>query len=355
MSQPKKIVEHGHLESDGYFWNLKKCDRAACVYNIIMGGRGIGKTFGCLHRARTMYSKFIYVRRTEVEIGAIANPKYNPFKKLNAHFDWNIQATYTAKEGMGAFYDTRIDEDGQEIEEFVGYAAAVSTFSKLRGADLSDVDIGVYDEFMKSKNAKPIKGEAEMFFDMCETINRNRELLGEKPVIWYILSNSRSLDSPLLSELKLIPVIEHMKRNNRQAYTDKSRELHIELPADLEISNDKRGTSLYKLLGDNTYTSHAIDNEFAYDSFENIKTVNMREYEPYIQIEDLYVYSHKSDIRYHICTSQAKCPYVFAGDGIPLFRKSLGLRLHRLMMAGSVTYSSFKTKSQAWGYFTGTK
>lgn len=355
MNHSSVNVQRGTLETDGYFWNLKKCDRADCVYNIIMGGRGIGKTFSCLHRARTMYDKFIYVRRSEVEIASIANPKYNPFKALNLHFDWNIQASYTAKEGMGTFYDTRTDEEGQEIEEFVGYAAAVSTFGKLRGADLSDVEIGIYDEFMKSKSAKPIKGEAELFLDMCETINRNRELLGQKPVIWYILSNSRSLNSPLLAELNLIPVIENMNRNGRQAYTNKHRELHIELPSDLPISNDKRNTSLYKLIGDNKYTTHAIDNEFAYDSFENIQNVNMREYEPYIQVDDIYVYAHKSSIKYHICQSQAKCPYVFIGDGIPLFRRGIGLKLHRLMMAGSVTYSSFKIKSQIWGYFTGQK
>lgn len=339
------VVQHGQLENSGYFWNLKKCDRANCSFNIIMGGRGIGKTFQCLYRARNT-GTFIYLRRTDTELAGIANPKYNPFKALNAHFDWNVEARFNGKHGIGEF----IERSGDE-EQFLGYAGAVSTFGKLRGADVTDAVVGVYDEFMRSKTAKAIKGEDEAFIDMCETISRNRELLGQPPMKWYILSNSRTLNTPLLIRLNLVSVIEKMMEQGRTSYTDKSRDLHIELPKDLPVSEAKRNTSLYKLLGESEYTKHSLDNEFIYDSFENIRNVDLREYTPLVQLDNIYIYQHKYRNDYHACTSTAKCKYRFIGDGIPLFKRNIGIRFHNYMMAGNVTYSDFNVKSYLWAIY----
>ena len=66
---------------------------------------------------------------------------------------------------------------------------ALSTFGNLRGVDFSDVDMIFFDEFVPQKNARPIKAEAEAFFNLYETVNRNRELDGRPPVRVLMLSN----------------------------------------------------------------------------------------------------------------------------------------------------------------------
>lgn len=333
--------------NDSLYFNLIKANRANVPFNIFIGGRGTGKTYRCLWHAYEDYDCFMYLRRTEVEIGAIADEKYNPFKALNRDKGWNIQANYVSKNSVGEFFV----EDEDEVTHFLGYAAALSTFGNLRGADLSDVDVLVFDEFIKGKNKRPIADEADAFFNTYETINRNREIEGKPPLQCYLLSNATTMDSPILAELGLISVIEKMKQKGDLAWTDKQRGIHIELVEDLPISKLKQDTALYRLTRGTQYSKHAIDNEFAYDSFENVGKVDIRNYEGLIQVGDVYIYKHKTTSKLHACGSKALCKYKYDGDSIPLFKRQWGIRIYALMRNGTMTYSDFMTKNKLFTMF----
>lgn len=332
------------------YFTLEKSKKANQPFNIFIGGRGTGKTFTTLDDAyvtNTEESRFMYLRRTEVEVSSIADDKYNPFKAVNRIQGYNVQARYVAKNSVGEFYEPL--ESGEE--RFLGYASALSTFGKLRGADLCDVDKIVFDEFIKTRVAHPIKDEADLFFNAYETINRNREIEGRPPLKAYLLSNATTLNSPILEELGLVTVIERMKRKKQIAYTDKDRGIHIELLDGIGISEEKRETALYKLTKGTTYSSHALDNEFAYDSFENIVKVQLNEYIPWIQLEDLYIYRHKHRLEYYVCKSKGKCQHVFQGDNTPLFKRNFGGRFYQLLIGGYVMFQSFAVKQKIMSYF----
>lgn len=334
-----------------YYWSSAKCHRANVPFNFILGGRGTGKTYGGLTEAFTdYYGKFLYARRTDVEISSISNPKFNPFKKLNTDKGWNVQAEYTGKGNYGTFYQVFDEETGDK--EFCGYAAAISTFANLRGADLSDVDLMVYDEFIKAKTKKVIPDEAGAFFNTYETINRNRELEGLPALKVYLFSNSTSLDNPILYEMHLIPVIEEMKRKRQYAWTNREIGVHIELLDDSKISQAKKDTALYRATKGTTFAAHALDNEFAYDSFEGITKVDLRYYKPWIQVGDIILYTNETGTKYHACKVAAKCPYTYKGDGEPLFRRLWGVKLYNLIHGGFMTYDCFETKNTLWSYFS---
>lgn len=339
------------MASDRDYFTLDKANRADVPFNFIIGGRGTGKTYRCLwhaHDSASSETRFLYMRRTEVEISQIADEKYNPFKALNRKRGWNVQARYTAKNSVGEFYEV-IEND---IENFLGYATALSTFGKLRGADLTDVDKWVFDEFIKPSAARPLKDEADLFFNAYETVNRNRELEGKAPVKCYLLSNATTLNNPILFELGLINVIENMKRKGEIAYTDRRRGIHIELLDDSNISKAKADTALYRLTKSTAYADHALNNEFAYDSFENIERVSLNEYRPWIQIADLYIYQHKTRLEFYVSkTSKAKCKEIFVGDSEPLFKRYYGMRFHHLIMGGYVIFQNFAVKQQILSYF----
>lgn len=341
---------NGYDES-GYYFSMKRIDRADCPFNIVCGGRGIGKTYSGLYRTYNewldsfnakleLQEKFMYLRRIEAEVKTIVDPKYNPFKALNYNCGWDIQAQYNESQGVGTFFDK--NRDNAEC----AYASAVSVFDKLRGADLIDVQSILYDEYMKQKNQRTLKGEAEAFFNLYETIARNRELQGRKPVKAYLFSNAVSLDSPILAYLGVIKIMEKMQKNGDISYTDRNRGLHIEMPRDLPISTAKKETALYKLLGGTDYYKHAIDNEFAYDSFENVQSCDLRQYYPSIQIDNLYMYAHKTEARFYVTTSKAKCNEVYESDSIPLFRKNYGIRALSMMQAGTIKFSDYEVKTK---------
>ena len=330
---------------DSLYFTLEKVNRANVPFNFIIGGRGTGKTFTTMNEAylkSTPDTRFIYQRRTEVEISSIADSKYNPFKALNRVHGYNVEARYSAKNSVGEFY---------EDETFLGYAAALSTFGKLRGADLSDVDKIIFDEFIKSRTGYTIKDEADLFFNAYETINRNREIEGKPPVKVYFLSNATTLSSPILEELQLVNVIERMKRDNHLAFTDRKRGIHIELLDGIAISKEKSDTALYRLTRGTEYSRHALDNEFAYDSFENITKVKLTEYIPWVEVGDLFIYKHKNRLEYYVTKSRGNCQHVFVGDSIPLFKRNFGGRFYRLLIGGYVFYDSFASKQKILSYY----
>lgn len=335
---------------ESIYFTLDKAKKARQPFNILIGGRGTGKSYSTLNDVYVNNGKenhFLYLRRTEVEISSIADEKYNPYKALNRDKGYDIQARYIDKNSVGEFYQKL--ETGEE--RFLGYAAALSTFGKLRGADLYDVDTIIFDEFIKTKAARPIKDEADLFFNAYETITRNRELDGHKPVTVYFLSNATTLNSPLLEELRLVSVIERMQLRGQTAFTDRERGLHVELLKDLKVSELKRDTALYKLTKGTAYSAHALDNEFAYDSFENIAKVQLNEYIPWIQLDDIYIYRHKHRLEYYVCKSHGKCQHVFKGDNTPLFKRNFGGRFYQLLIGGYVLFQSFAVKQKIMSYF----
>lgn len=332
------------------YFTLEKAKKVDQPFNIFIGGRGTGKTFNTLddsYVTNTEETRFMYLRRTEVEVSSIADEKFNPFKAVNRINGYNVQARYSTKNSVGEFYET--DENGEE--RFLGYASALSTFGKLRGADLCDVDKIVFDEFIKTRAAHPLKDEADLFFNAYETINRNREIEGRSPLKAYLLSNATTLNSPILEELGLITVIERMKRKRQTAYTDRDRGIHIELLDNIKVSQEKRDTALYRLTKGTAYSAHALDNEFAYDSFENITQVNLNEYTPWVQLDDLYIYRHKHRLEFYVCKSRGKCQYVFQGDNTPLFKRNFGGRFYQLLIGGYVMFQSFAVKQKIMSYF----
>lgn len=335
---------------ESMYFTLEKAKKADQPFNIFIGGRGTGKTFNTLddsYVTNTEETRFMYLRRTEVEVSSIADEKFNPFKAVNRINGYNVQARYSTKNSVGEFYET--DENGEE--RFLGYASALSTFGKLRGADLCDVDKIVFDEFIKTRAAHPLKDEADLFFNAYETINRNREIEGRSPLKAYLLSNATTLNSPILEELGLITVIERMKRKRQTAYTDRDRGIHIELLDNIKVSQEKRDTALYRLTKGTAYSAHALDNEFAYDSFENITQVNLNEYTPWVQLDDLYIYRHKHRLEFYVCKSRGKCQYVFQGDNTPLFKRNFGGRFYQLLIGGYVMFQSFAVKQKIMSYF----
>lgn len=342
------------MPKNDFFWTTDRADEIDVPFNFIIGGRGTGKTYRKLWQVKEEAeesddSKFLYARRTEVEVATIGKEGLNPYKKLNRDKGWDIKANYVRSDNYGIFYTKDL---------FYGFAAALSTFGNIRGADLCDVQTIVFDEFIRPKTKHIMAGEADAFFNMYETIARNREIAygdhaREKPVKCWLLSNSTSMDSPILMELGLDRVIDMMRRKGQSYYTDRERGIHIELLRELGITEAKKETALYKLTKGSRYYAHAIDNEFAYDSFENIRKRNLSYYTCFMQVDNIFIYQHKYTGKFYACQSQSKAPYRYTGDSLPLFRKIWGVRIYASMVDGTMEYSDFNTKITLFHIFDG--
>ena len=97
-----QLKVRSNSNSDIYFnvWDRIHAYPNFLLY-IFVGGRGTGKTYGSLKefaiRAHTNRNRFIYLRRSEVEVENCCSPVSNPFKAINA--DLGIKYVTSAPEG----------------------------------------------------------------------------------------------------------------------------------------------------------------------------------------------------------------------------------------------------------------
>lgn len=316
------------------WYDIEKIADKLEAINIIIGGRGIGKTYSTLSYVIKSGKPFIYLRNTDVQLKECITSFGNPFKRWNLDHDRNI--FFKSEKSHSLIYDGD-DDSGQPI----GYGLALSTFANLRGVDLSDVEYVVFDEFIEKRSLS--FRQFECFVDFYETVNRNRELLGERALCCILLSNSQKLANPILAGYGLIPEIENMIRTGQKSMRKKG--LYLSLPSS-SVSDLKKDTINYTLINGTKIADEALNNTFAFDSFYGVKKQNIIEYIPIVQIDNIYIYRHKSTNQLYACMSQAQNIPVFSSrDNRTAFLRAYGIKLLDAASKGMIYYSDFVTKT----------
>lgn len=241
--------------------------------------------------------------------------------------------------GFGNFYLT------QDKEEHIGYVAALSTFSNLRGIDFSDVDFILYDECIpEHKNKAPIKDEGFLLLNMLETINRNRGLNDEQEVVLCMLSNPIDLGSAMLSQLNITPIMNDMIFKGQTKYTSAERSLHIERYTDHKVSEMKETTSLYKFGAKTGFNDRALSGNFVDNDMSLVKKVNLSEYSSFLTMENLCVYKHKNRELYHISQIVTPAKYTFKAYEKEKFKMVFYWIYKLLVVDRKVTYDNYQTR-----------
>lgn len=305
-------------------------------FNIIIGGRGIGKTFDFLADSYENHKKtgarFIYLRTQQSEIDACISAEGNPYKAVNEKKNTEIDVDKAGK--------LCIIKDKEGI---IAYGVALTTFGNMRGMDFSDVNEIIYEEF-NTVSRNRVKNKFMLFFNLYETVNRNRELEGKAPVKVYMLSNSTSLDNEILAELDIIQQIEKMMKKGTEIWTSEDNLISVQLVGDLEVSREKSKTVAYRLTRNTSFYKQAIENEFTEDSWFNVKRKPLQEYRPVVMIDGITIYVHKSNGTYYACMIKAECPAYSSKDNKAFFIRAFGIRLIEIMYSGQMFYSDYTTK-----------
>ena len=318
------------------WFDIAKYETKFRANTFFIGGRRIGKTFSTFSY---MYDKqpFLYARNTDVQLDECCSEFGNPFKKWNKVMGHDLHMKKEKKHAL-------ILEGEGDNEHVVGYGAALSNVGPLRGVDLSDVKIGVLDEFIEKRTLNFNQGA--FYDDFYETVNRNRELEGEEKFICILLSNAQALNNSILARKDLIGPIEQMMNSNQQTWS--RGDSFICLP-ESEVSELKANTEFYKdIKGSKTY-AEAISNKFANDSFYAIKKRPLREYVGVCQIDEIYIYKHKSNGKYYACNSQClNVPTFTSKDNFSLFYRTFGKQFDLMASCGDLECSDFTTKCRLY-------
>lgn len=291
------MVNDNIFLSSGYL-NFDYIASLGATFNIIVGGRGTGKTFSSLKFMIENHRRFIFMRKNQVQLDMVSKKGFTPFEPLINELNLPIE---TAPMGGKV---TRVTVGNDDI----GYMIALSAISSIRGFDASLVQDIIYDEFIHELHEKPMRAEFEALANAYETINRNRELKGFPPVKLYLLANSNSLDSDILLGFKIIETLRRMRRKQKTIFLDQKRSLLvIDLWAS-PISQAKKDTALYKLTKGSEFYDMALENDFSHDRTDKIKSMPLIEYKIDIEVGELCFYKHKSKREYYITKTRMGTP-----------------------------------------------
>ena len=337
-----------NLYHENGYANIPEILNRGMTFNFVIGGRGTGKTYGALKWLLETGTKFAIMRRMQSQLDTICKPETNPFKSVvrDLGVDWVCDPEPLGKSIYG-FYRKTIGEDGSlNKENCLGYGIALSTVANLRGFDMTDIDLIVYDEFIPETHERPLKNESDAFFNCYETINRNRELQGRKPIQVLCLANANDFACPLLIGLNLVSTIEKMITGDRTEYVNPQKSVGIFLLTDSPVSGQKATTALYRLTAGSAYNEMAISNAFEGSNDPDVFSVNLREYNPLVSVGEVCIYKHKSANLYYISSHTSGSVATYSGDGIDMKRFFATHRnLLISVMCGRVIYESHLIKA----------
>ena len=316
-----KVYDRNGWVNWEYFCSLRRS------FIMLVGARGVGKTYGLMKWLIENGKPFIYIRRLQAQLDMSGSESGNPFKKINSDLGIDIRPVKNKK--MLEFRD-RADNN-----KIIALGAALSTVATIRGFDFSGYDFMLFDECVPMASEKPIKAEFDAFLNFYETVNRNRELENNDPVKCIMLGNANQLLNPYFTGWHFTKTALKMISGHQMIYTTPDQTRTMVLLFDSPISRKKAKTALYKNASAG-FLSMALDNAFRTDA-TNIRSEPLKEYNHIVSVGDIGIYKHKSERRYFISNVTSTPHYDDYGIKLRQFQNDYWL-LRSLYLDNKIMY-----------------
>lgn len=309
------------------------------AFCMVVGARGIGKTYGLFKNLLSRKEKFLYVRRLKTQLDECGKIDGNPFRRINSDEGYNIQPY---RNGSGIRFCESEEQDGKFFPsaEPIALGVALSTFATVRGADYSDINYIVFDESIAMLGERPIKDEFSAFLNFYETVNRNRELEGKQAVKCFLLGNANKLGNPYFSGWHFMRTALKMIAGKQMMYRSPDGNRIMILLMDSPISARKAETALYQNAGSD-FMSMALDNAFRTDA-TNIRSLKLKELTHIVSIGEVGVYRHKSNRQLYVSKTVQQSPYYDSyGIRLTMFRRDYAL-LKYSYLSGRMIFEDYE-------------
>lgn len=211
---------------------------------MIVGGEGIGKTYGL--------KDLLLEEREKREFEVVWFIRY----------DIDITPNYIQKwqDDLPIEYKQMLSVDGQTIyydgQPFI-YFKALSKFIVGKGIPYPNVEHAVFDEFILDKDSRYLPNEIFAFKRWTQSIFRLRK------VSWWLLANALSFDNPYFNYFKV------KKDKEKEWFSNDKVVVHF--PKSNKVFKQfALQADYYKLFNDEETTKYGLDGEFYFDNEEFI-------------------------------------------------------------------------------------
>lgn len=228
------------------YYNYNKIKTYRQPIKAIVGGEGIGKTYG-------------------LKIELLQENDKEPFEVVwFIRYDVDINPLYIQKwqDDLPIEYKERITVDGQTIlvdgKPFV-YFKALSKFIVGKGIPYPNVKHAVFDEFILDKDSRYLSNEIFAFKRWTQSIFRLRN------VSWWLLANALTFDNPYFNYFKV------KKSKDSEWFSNDKIVVHFP-KGRKEFISVAMEADYYKLFNDEETISYGLNAEFYFDNEEFISS-----------------------------------------------------------------------------------
>lgn len=239
-----------------FYYNYDRIISYNALLNIIVGPRGIGKSFGATDFVTNQFIKkgdqFVYLRRYKTELSKSAKSFFSALINEEKYPKHSLEV-----KGL----NFRIDE------KIAGYGMTLSTAQQLKSTNFPKVKYIIFDEFLiEPGQGHYLKNEVLAFLGLIETIARTRNIRV------FMLGNSVTELNPYFLFFDIsIPY-----NNDIKLYKDGM--ILLQYVSNSQFQHAKKDTRFGKLVAGTDYEDYAIENKFIDESklFIEHKTGNSK-------------------------------------------------------------------------------
>lgn len=287
------------------YYNLTKVLSYNRPVNLLIGGRGIGKTVACVDYGADEFlktgEKMMYIRRYKTEVNVTKMEKL-----IQQLYNISGYEDYSFKFRNGKFFVAenfeKIPNDSKELKwKVFGEVITLTQALQSKGGDFAEFKTFIFDEFIITGNTLHyIKNEHMDFLELCESMFRTRT-----DIKFFMLSNSYNMINPYFGMLNFSKTEYGMYKTHEIALIE-----IIKTPDEIKTMKRK---SISSLLGGKEYQSYSIDNEFFLQNGCNIMEKKPEDCEPLstCKYDQSYftIWYCKSMASYYACRKMFKDSY----------------------------------------------
>lgn len=245
------------------FWDIGRTLTHNSLFNVIVGNRGGGKSYGAKKRAIENFirkkEQFGYIRRYKDDL---RKPMLQFFKDIAWEFpdyEFKIDGDRFLIRLKPLEANTKWSE-----EDVAGYGFVLSTASNKKSISYPDITTLIFDEFLIEKgNQTYLPNEVEKLLNLYETVARPGT---QHPrVVLFMLANAISITNPyfLYWNLRMPKTAD---KNGKYIWKHPTKPILVEDVRNEGFIDKKKNTEFGSLVSGTAYADYSIENKFLLDS-----------------------------------------------------------------------------------------
>jgi len=269
QEKKKKINKVVNEDFDtSVFWNPKLTLTHNCLFNIIVGNRGGGKSFGfkeyVIDKFINTGEQFGYIRRYKEDL---VKPMKEFFKDIAYKYP-----EYEFKVDQGMFWIRLNPHNPKEKwteKDIAGYGFILSTANNKKSIPYPNVTTLGYDEFLLDKgNQRYLNDEPLALLNLYETVARPGT--PHPRVVLFMMANAITITNPyfLFWNLKMPDT---QDKNGKWIWKAKGKSILVEDVRNEKFIDMKKNTEFGQIIDGTKYAEYSINNEFLLDSDEFVE------------------------------------------------------------------------------------